>query len=113
MYLYVETWNAKPAWLALSNAERMAFVESVQGLLGQLVSDDLQLLGCVITDEDTPLHGGYQYVAVWSASDRSHVRKIEDGTERIGWHDYFEQVNHGSGTASPQAVLEHMLEIQS
>jgi len=111
MYLYVETWNAKPEWRALPRAERIAFIESVQSLLGNLVSDDLQLLGCVITDEDTPLHGGYQYVAVWNASDRGQVRKIEEGTKSIGWHDYFDQVNHGSGATGPQAVLEHMLAV--
>ncbi len=110
MYLYIETWNAKPEWLALSRDDRVAFIEDVKSLLGSLVSDDLQLLGCVITDDDTPLHGGYQYVAVWNASDRAHVRKIEEGTHRIGWHDYFDQVNHGSGATGPEAVLVHMLD---
>ncbi|MDX1554709.1 MAG: DUF6616 family protein [Xanthomonadales bacterium] len=110
MYLYVETWNARPEWLALSRDDRLAFIEEVKGLLGSLVSDDLQLLGCVITDEDTPLHGGHQYVAVWQASDRDEVRKIEDGTERIGWHRYFQQVNHGSANVGPEQVLGHMLE---
>ena len=111
MYLYVETWNAKPAWLALPSADRAAFIDSVQRLLGDLVSDDLQLVGCVITDDDTHQHGGYQYVAVWRASDRDRVRRIEEGTERIGWHDYFDQVNHGSGEVGPEAVIGHMLSL--
>ena len=110
MYLYVETWNAKPAWLELSKDDRLAFIGSVQNLLGNLVSEDLQLLGCVITEDDTVQHGGYQYVAIWNASDRNQVRKIEEGTRDIGWHDYFDQVNHGSDASGPEAVLQHMLE---
>lgn len=111
MYLYIESWKAKPEWLALPHVDRIAFVEKVQSLLGSLVSDDLQLLGCVITDEDTPRHGGYQYVAVWNASDRDQVRRIEEGTKGIGWHDYFDQVNHGSAATGPEAVIGHMLEV--
>jgi len=111
MYLYVETWNPKPAWLALSSDDRGTFIERVQGLLGSLISDDLQLLGCVISDDDTHQHGGYQYVAIWRASDRDQVCRIEDGTKKIGWHDYFEQVNHGSVETGPEAVLGHMLNL--
>jgi hypothetical protein len=109
MYLYVETWNARPEWLALSEQDRSEFIGKVQNLLGELASDELQLLGCVITDEDTHSHGGYQYVAVWSASHRDQVRKIEQGTAGIGWHRYFDQVNHGSASTGPEAVLQHML----
>jgi hypothetical protein len=111
MYLYVETWNAKPEWLALSAADRGAFIDSVQALLEDLVSDDLQLVGCVITDDDTHQHGGYKYVAIWRASDRDQVRRIEEGTKRIGWHTYFDQVNHGSREVSPEAVIGHMLSL--
>lgn len=110
MYLYVETWNAKPAWLALDRAARDRFAGEVQQLLGTLVSEDLKLLGCAITDDDTHQHGGYRYVAVWQASDRDQIKKIEDGTARIGWHDYFDQVNHGSRHVGPQEVIQHMLE---
>lgn len=110
MYLYVETWNAKPAWQALERAERERFAGEVKALLGTLVSDDLKLLGCVITDDDTHQHGGYQYVAVWQASDRDQVKKIEEGTARIGWHVYFDQVNLGSDHVGPEAVIMHMLD---
>ena len=110
MYLYIETWNSRPEWLALSPAKRTEFIASVQDLLGSLVSDDLQLIGCAITEDDTPLHGGYQYVAVWRATDRDKVRAIEEGTERIGWHDYFDQANHGSPAVGPESVLGHMFE---
>ncbi|MEH6611748.1 MAG: DUF6616 family protein [Halioglobus sp.] len=111
MYLYVETWSPKPEWLALSAEERVEFIERIQILLGDLASDNLQLLGCAISDDDMHLHGGYQYVAVWRASDRQQVARIEEGTERNGWHNYFEQVNHGSSEVGPEAVLGHMLNI--
>ncbi|MEZ6041707.1 MAG: DUF6616 family protein [Planctomycetaceae bacterium] len=111
MYWYMETWRAKQAWLDLDEEGRLAFATSVKALLDTLFSDDLKLLGCVITDEDTQLHGGYQYAAVWQATDRSHIAKIEDGTEKIGWHKYFEQVNHGSELKSAEAVIGHMLQL--
>lgn len=110
MYWYMETWRAKPAWLQLDRAGREAFAGKVQALLQALFSDDLKLLGCVLTDEDTELHGGYRYAAVWQATDRSHIKKIEDGTEKIGWHTYFEQVNHGSELKSAQEIIMHMIQ---
>jgi len=110
MYLYVETWNAKPAWLALGDDARRAFVDKVNDLLGSLLSDDLRLLGCAITNEDTPRHGGYRYVAVWQATSRDYVKRIEEGTERIGWHEYFDQVNLGSELVGPEVLIGHMLE---
>lgn len=112
MYLYAETWNAKPAWFALPEADRATFIAEVQTLLQGLSSDDLTLVGCIITEDETHQHGGYQYVAVWRASDKSQVRRIEEGTARIGWHDYFDQTNHGSAEVGPQAVLEHMFHAQ-
>ena len=112
MYLYVETWNAKPEWFALNEAERMAFVGKVQTLLQGLSSDDLTLVGCIVSDDKIHQYGGYQYVAIWRASDRDQIRRIEEGTAGIGWHDYFAQTNHGSDEVGPQQVLEHMLQIK-
>lgn len=109
MYLYVETWNAKPEWLALAPQQRQEFAAQVGELLGELISEDLKLLGCAISDPDVDRHGGYSYVAVWQASDRAQTTRIEEGTARIGWHDYFEQVNHGSTLVGPEAVVGHMV----
>jgi len=108
MYWYVEAWRAKPAWLALDASGRQQFASKVRALLDTLSSEDLMLLGCVITDADTQLHGGYQYAAVWQGTSRSEIAKIEEGTARIGWHTYFEQVNHGSELATAEAVIGHM-----
>jgi hypothetical protein len=38
------------------------------------------------------------------------VKKIEEGTARIGWHVYFDQVNLGSDHVGPEAVIMHMLD---
>jgi hypothetical protein len=111
MYWYVEAWRATPAWLALDAAGRQEFAGKVKTLLGTLMSEDLTLLGCVITDDDTELHGGYQYAAVWQAKDRSEIAKIEEGTARIGWHTYFEQINHGSELANAETVIGHMVQL--
>ncbi len=111
MYLYVETWNAKPDWFALNEAERVAFIGKVQTLLQALSGDDLILDGCIVTDDETSQHGGYQYVAIWRASDKDQVRRIEEGTAGIGWHDYFDQTNLGGTEVGPQTVIEHMLQI--
>lgn len=111
MYWYVEAWRAKPAWMALDPYEREKFAERVKALLETLCSNDLKLLGCVITDADTQLHGGYQYAAVWQGTNRSEIAKIEEGTAQIGWHTYFEQVNHGSELFTAEDVIGHMLRL--
>lgn len=111
MYWYVEAWRAKTAWLEMTASERQEFANKVKTLVDSLASNDLKLLGCVITDADTELHGGYQYAAVWQGTDRSEIAKIENGTAQIGWHTYFEQINHGSELATAEEVIGHMLQL--
>ena len=108
MYWYMETWKIKPAWEALSPEERQEFMAKLKPLVDSLMTDECELVGCIVTDDDTHLHGGFQYGAVWRATDRSHITKIEEGTAAIGWNDYFEQVNHGSRLMSAEEVMQHM-----
>jgi hypothetical protein len=109
MYLYVETWKAKPAWHQLSADERVAFASKVGALLESLISPDLAIHGCIINEGEVARKADHLYVAIWEATDPLQIKRIEDGTESIGWHDYFEQVNFGSEAVSPQAVVAHMI----
>jgi len=92
MYMYAKLWNARPAWLALSQPEREQFFATLGPEVGAQLTAGCELVGLVIADTDTPRRGAYQYMAIWRM-DQAQVPSFEAAWERLGWHDYFEQVN--------------------
>ena len=109
MYLYVEMWNAKSEWLALDAAGRQAFMTKVDDLLNSLIGPDLKILGCALNDADMSPRADYRYVAVWQMSDKSQVSKVADGTARIGWYQYFDQVNMGGDLVGADDLVKEMM----
>ncbi len=111
MYLYVELWNAKASWLALGPDDRAAFMKKVDGLLGELMSDDVKLIGCTMNDGSTAPRLDYCYVAVWRMKDVTGTHKVADGTARIGWYEYFDQVNIGGDLVDADALVKEMMSL--
>jgi hypothetical protein len=111
MYLYIELWNAKASWLALDADGRKAFMAKVDGLLNSLMSADIQLIGCALNDGGTAPHLDYRYVAVWKMKDVTGAHKVADGTARIGWYEYFDQVNAGGDWVEADALIGEMMSI--
>jgi hypothetical protein len=109
MHLYVELWNARPAWHALPIAERAAYVAQLGPAIGGLVERGVELLGFGLTDADAPHAAGYTYLAVWRTPDVDGARLLEATVEGAGWHAYFEQVNARAAILPPPDVLTHMV----
>jgi hypothetical protein len=105
MYLYVEMWNAKPSWLGLSDDGRKAFMDNVDQWLGSVMSDDCQVYGACVNDGDTAPRAEYTYLVVWKLKDKSYVKTVADGTSRVGWYEYFDQVNIGG----PQITADELV----
>lgn len=111
MYLYVELWNAKHEWLCLDKAAREHFMKGVNDLLGSLIGPDCAIHACTLNDGDTTPRADYRYICVWNLKDKSQVAKIADGTARVGWYRYFNQVNVGGEACSPEDLIGELMSI--
>lgn len=81
MILYVELWNARPAWLALSQQERGAYMAQLAPAIGQLLSAGIEIVGWSLNDADTPHRSAHQYLA--AGSQRCATTGAGGGTGRL------------------------------
>ena len=93
MYLYVELWKARPAWLDLSRDEREAWFGKLLTSLQEQLEGGVEPLGFARNDDDTPLDAGHDFIGAWRMPDKETAQRFERFVESNGWHDYFEQVN--------------------
>ena len=107
--LYVELWNARPTWLALSQQQRGEYMAQLAPAIGQLLNAGVEIVGWGINDAETPYRSNHQYLAVWKLPDQSAVSMLEATVEGAGWHRYFEQVNVRGVLQSPEPVIGHMI----
>jgi len=106
MYLYIEMWNAKPEWLGLSDNERQAFMKNVDEFLRTVMDPEkCSVYGACVNDGDTAPRADYAYLVVWTLKDKSYVKSIADGTSRVGWYEYFDQVNIGGNKISADDLV--------
>ncbi len=93
MYLYVELWKARPAWLELSKEERKLWFDKLLGSLQEQLQSGIEPLGFAQNDEDTPLSAGFDFIGAWKMPNKEIAEQFERFIEEAGWHNYFEQVN--------------------
>jgi hypothetical protein len=109
MYLYVELWSARPAWLALSPEERAAYMDGIGPAIGQLLEAGIELLGFAVADQDALLASKHVYVGAWRMPSREHAILLEQAVDGARWHEYFEQVNARGAIMDPADALAHMV----
>lgn len=109
MHLYLELWRAKPAWLALSSAEREAYGANLGPAIAGLLEVGVELLGFALNDEDTEYRADYTYLALWRMPSKELAMKLERTVIEAGFHDYFDQVNARGALLSPDAAVSHMI----
>jgi formylglycine-generating enzyme required for sulfatase activity len=110
MYLYIELWKAKDAWLKLTSTQRKAKLEQLLLLAQQhpitgvipfsfrpdgnkYVFDGVTERPVIISDavaRPTRFH----YAAAWMVPTRDLIKQFEDRVESLGWwFEYFDQQN--------------------
>ena len=110
MYLYVEMWNAKPAWLALDKGAREAFMGKVDTFLKTVEDpENCTVYATCINDGDIAPRENYNYLVVWKLKDKSYVKPIADGTAKVGWYEYFDQVNVGGESLSSDDLVGSLI----
>lgn len=108
-YLYVERWMPRSAWLDLSEEERQEYFSNMEGIIQQLKSDGIQVLGFAINGYETRGRSDYQYVSVWQMPSKSHVDMLEESVSQAGWHNYFELINTHGQVMPPPALQEDIV----
>jgi ketosteroid isomerase-like protein len=110
MYLYIELWKAKEAWLILSDEQRQKKLEQLlllaqqQPITGVIpfsfrpAGDNWLFDGVVerpvIIDTGVARPSGFHYAAAWMVPTRELITRFEDRVEGLGWwFEYFEQEN--------------------
>jgi hypothetical protein len=125
MYLYVELWKAKDAWIRLTDAERQAKIDQllaeakqhpIDGVIPfslKPVGDVILLDGVteqpVIIDDAVARPTGFRYAAAWAVPTREVIQKFEERVENLGWwFEYFQQEN-AWGLMDVQATVGDMV----
>ena len=93
MYLNVELWKARSAWLELPREQRKSWFDNLLSSLQQQMSAGVEPLGFARSDQDTPLDAGYDFIGAWRMPNKETAEQFEKFVENAGWHEYFEQVN--------------------
>ena len=109
MYLYLELWSAREAWLALSRPEREAFFDRVTGAVTDLLESGSEALAFALNDADTDRRAGYEYLALWRMPDRATAVEFERRLNELGWYDLFDQQNMRGPEITTGVGLDHML----
>jgi hypothetical protein len=109
MYIYVELWNAKNTWLALSEEDRRAYVANIGPAMAALTKAGVELLGFAVNDDDTEHRANYRYIAVWRMADKALAMRLEETVVESGFYKYFEQVNGRGSLISPDVAFGDMV----
>jgi uncharacterized protein DUF6616 len=106
MYLMIEAWTPKPAWLALTEAERTEYVTAVGEGAAALAEQGVTPLAWGLTDEAS--HGTEHVAfAVWECGSRAGCDALRAAIAGAGWYELFDQIDFGGEGGSPEAVLRH------
>jgi hypothetical protein len=111
MYLYVELWSAKQAWLDLPKEERVKFVELCGGAIQSLLTTGVEIVAWGINDPDTDHKANYDYIGVWKFPSKESCQGFESLVTQAGWHNYFEQISASSPMMAPPDVLGHSINL--
>jgi hypothetical protein len=109
MYIYVELWKFRPAWLELAQDDRKSWMDKLLAGLQQQLESGVEVVGFVSNDSDTPHSSGYDFLAVWKMPNREAARKFEQFVESSGLHEYYKQVNTRGQTMDMEAVVAALL----
>ena len=92
-YFLAELYSPKPAWLALSPAQRNDFFTSIGPAVTALCNVGTEVIAMGKTTPDKPHAAAQAFFAIWKFPDEESLDALLDGIEASGWHEYFETVN--------------------
>ncbi len=104
MHVFIEIWNAKPAWLSLSGDERGAFMGKIGAAMAG-IETKFQPVGWGVADKAFPHAAGEAYFAVWTTETLDAVAEFNTILTENGWYDLFDQKNIVGEAGPPDPVI--------
>ena len=111
MIYFIEIWNAKPAWKALSIEERGAYMNQVGGHIQGLLEKGVKVLTWSNNDSGTSHRADFDYFAIWTFPDQEKAHSFQALVEGAGWYNYFEQSNLMGKEASVEEVIGQLVQL--
>jgi len=111
MIYFIEIWNAKPAWLALSTEERGAYMAQIGPHIQGLLDQGVEILTWSENDTDTTQRAAFEYFAIWSFPSAEMAQSFEQLVAGAGWYNYFEQHNLNGQAATVQDVISTLVQL--
>ena len=111
MIYFIEIWNAKPAWTALSAEERANYMGQIGPHIQGLMEKGVKILTWSNNDSATSQRANYDYFAIWSFPDQETANGFQELVEAAGWYNYFEQVNLMGKEAIAEEVIGQLIQL--
>lgn len=111
MIYFVELWNAKPEWLALSVEERGNYMAQIGPHIQDLLDKGTKVLTWSDNDESTDYRGNYDYFAIWSFPNQETANGFQELVAGAGWYNYFEQVNAMGAASSVENIIGKLVQL--
>lgn len=110
MIYFIELWNTKPAWKALSTNERVEYMGKVGAAIQGLLDQGVKVLTWSKNDEATTKKAGYEYFAIWSLPNQESANQFQQLVAGAGWYNYFEQVNAMGKQDTAEAIINQLIQ---
>jgi len=111
MIYFIEIWNVKPAWLALSAEERGNYMGQVGAHIQGLLDKGVKVLTWSGNDGATTHRADYDYFAIWTFPDQTTADAFQQLVEGAGWYNYFEQTNLMGKEASVADIIGNLVQL--
>ena len=111
MIYFIEIWNAKASWLALSQEERGQYMNKVGAAIQSLIDQGVKVLTWSDNDTATTHRAGFDYFAIWTFPNQETADHFQGLVEGAGWYNYFEQQNLMGKEATAEAVIGQLIQL--
>ena len=109
MHLHIERWIARPAWLALSVSDRIAYLDQMGDAFRALTRAGVRLVGVAVQGAEIPHRTGERYVAAWVMPEGpTQVRQLEKILAAAEWQDYFVPVTDRGPRPAVRSFFDFM-----
>jgi hypothetical protein len=116
MQILAILWQPNAAWRALSQAEQVAYLKTLDGYISAGRAAGMVVLGWSRIDTTLPRSCKEGYIGVFGMDNAALVHELEKNVQASGWYEYFDSTNvsielHGATAAEPHRLYAGLLGI--
>lgn len=104
--IFIELYNYRASWQALSTGERRRFADLILADAQGLTQYGVEVIGWGMNDPDTDRRAPWDFFCVYRVPNAEFQRVFEAKISSSKWYEYFEQVNVSGASLSPTALLD-------